>query len=222
MIFLFCNHQYGFQFIQTAEKYANKNKVALTLVFSDQKTLPKSPLKNLVARTRHIFQILAKKTQMESSNRVSVVFSNNINSKAFKKSIPKRSHGIVAGFNQIFHKDIISRFESLVNFHPSVLPYYRGPVPSYWCIYNGENNTGFTLHQVTEEIDRGRVLFQGSVHIEDGVDESALDQDIALIACPILKLYLDHIVLKTTWKQETLRADEIYNHHISYLSFPDC
>jgi methionyl-tRNA formyltransferase len=108
-----------------------------------------------------------------------------------------------------------------VNFHPSLLPLYRGPVPSYWCIINEEQATGYTLHEVTTKIDCGKVLFQEVVRIEAGIDEASLDQEIAKNACLTLKRYLDNLYLRTPFEPRTVDAYEVYRNHVSYASFPE-
>ena len=47
-----------------------------------------------------------------------------------------------------------------INIHPSLLPSYRGPVPTAWAIQNGETNFGITIHYMDEGIDTGDILVQ--------------------------------------------------------------
>lgn len=44
------------------------------------------------------------------------------------------------------------------NFHPGVLPWYRGAGAYSWAIINGEFETGVTLHKIDKDIDHGDVL----------------------------------------------------------------
>lgn len=48
-----------------------------------------------------------------------------------------------------------------VNFHPSILPQYRGPDPLFWQIKNGVTETGITAHKVDKNFDSGPII-----HIE--------------------------------------------------------
>ena len=52
------------------------------------------------------------------------------------------------------------------NLHGSLLPKYRGRVPSNWAIINGETETGVTLHHMTPGIDDGDIVAQQSVSID--------------------------------------------------------
>lgn len=47
------------------------------------------------------------------------------------------------------------------NFHPGVLPWYRGAGAYSWAIINGEFETGVTLHRIDKDIDHGEVI---SIH----------------------------------------------------------
>ena len=54
-----------------------------------------------------------------------------------------------------------------INIHPSILPYYRGPVPTAWAIENGENEFGITIHYMDYSIDTGDILIQKNYPILD-------------------------------------------------------
>lgn len=47
------------------------------------------------------------------------------------------------------------------NFHPGVLPWYRGAGAYSWSIINGEFETGVTLHEIDKDIDHGDVIAIG-------------------------------------------------------------
>jgi methionyl-tRNA formyltransferase len=220
MIYLFCNQQYGLQLMQTATAYSKNNKVALSIVFSYRRPLIKNKVKKMIFHYRYVLRKFIQEKHLSLCYGVPFVLTENVNSESFLKRITPRSHGVIAGFNQIFRKETIARFETIVNFHPSILPLYRGPVPSYWCIFNGERATGYTLHEITEKIDEGRTLFQEVVEIDEEIEESALDEKIASAACPTLVMYLNYIHEKTSWKTKTVNAYKIYDKHVSYTSFP--
>ena len=52
-----------------------------------------------------------------------------------------------------------------LNMHGSLLPKYRGRVPVNWAIIHGENETGSTLHYMTEKPDNGDIVAQQAVPI---------------------------------------------------------
>lgn len=57
-----------------------------------------------------------------------------------------------------------------INYHPSLLPKYRGGSAINWAIINGETETGVTIHQIDEGVDTGPVIMQEKVSI--GADDT--------------------------------------------------
>ena len=53
----------------------------------------------------------------------------------------------------------IPRF-GMINVHGEVLPWFRGAQSIIWPIYEDISHTGFTIHQINENIDRGNILYQ--------------------------------------------------------------
>ena len=51
------------------------------------------------------------------------------------------------------------------NMHGSLLPKYRGRVPTNWAVLNGETETGATLHEMAEKPDAGALIGQTAVPI---------------------------------------------------------
>ncbi len=63
-----------------------------------------------------------------------------------------------------------------INFHPSLLPLYRGPRPIQWQLINGERHGGCTAHFMVEKVDRGPVILQKTIDIALGDDGHTLRQ----------------------------------------------
>ncbi|PLZ03632.1 formyltransferase [Burkholderia sp. WAC0059] len=51
------------------------------------------------------------------------------------------------------------------NMHGSLLPKYRGRVPTNWAVLNGETETGATLHEMAAKPDAGAIVAQTPVPI---------------------------------------------------------
>ncbi len=70
-----------------------------------------------------------------------------------------------------YYRDILSAdildipASGCFNLHGSLLPKYRGRVPTNWAIINGETETGVTLHSMTPGIDNGDIVAQQTVAI---------------------------------------------------------
>lgn len=54
---------------------------------------------------------------------------------------------------------------TIINFHYSLLPVYRGVNIPTWVIYNEEKYTGVTWHYVTDQIDHGKIIAQKEIEI---------------------------------------------------------
>lgn len=48
----------------------------------------------------------------------------------------------------------------MIQYHPSLLPKYRGPSAIGWAIANGERETGLTIFRPTDGLDEGPVIVQ--------------------------------------------------------------
>ncbi len=54
------------------------------------------------------------------------------------------------------------------NLHPSMLPSLRGPEPIFWALRNGLEETGVTVHRLTNQFDAGEIYAQEPVAIPFG------------------------------------------------------
>jgi methionyl-tRNA formyltransferase len=53
-----------------------------------------------------------------------------------------------------------------INYHPSLLPKYRGGSAINWAVISGETETGVTIHQIDEGVDTGPIILQEKVVID--------------------------------------------------------
>ncbi|MCR4880732.1 MAG: methionyl-tRNA formyltransferase [bacterium] len=74
----------------------------------------------------------------------------------------------VCSYNYLLPKELyeIPKLGTL-NFHPSLLPDYRGANPYFHAINNGETKTGITMHFLDEGFDTGDIVEQIEVPIYD-------------------------------------------------------
>ncbi len=54
----------------------------------------------------------------------------------------------------------------MVNLHSEILPQFQGAQSIIWPIYEGVENTGFTIHQIDKGIDTGVILYQKKYPID--------------------------------------------------------
>jgi len=208
MIYLFSNLPYGARFLEIARSLASKRGANVVVVFS--------------ARDLDISLLRRKTKELKFYIRkgISVRLVEDVNADSFRRRLKPGDHGIIAGFSQIFRQETIEDFATLVNFHSSILPLYRGPVPSYWCIRNGEKCTGFTLHKVTKKIDQGEILYQEAAPIEETDTPEILKRRIFLSASKTFEKYLEFLLDGGKWEKREVDAFEIYENHVGYATFP--
>lgn len=80
-----------------------------------------------------------------------------------------------------------------INVHPSLLPVNRGPLPLFWTFYEGQKETGITIHRMTEKLDSGPILEQEAIAVPEGISYTELELLCAqlggrLLTCAIEKL----------------------------------
>jgi methionyl-tRNA formyltransferase len=80
----------------------------------------------------------------------------------------------IAG-NQVFKRPLIDLApKGCINLHTALLPKYRGLMPSFWVLKNGEKETGVSVFLVDEDIDSGPILVQNRVEIGDRSQEELI------------------------------------------------
>jgi methionyl-tRNA formyltransferase len=102
---------------------------------------------------------------------------------------------IMATFKQILKKNVIQLPPlGVINFHPSLLPQFRGPCPTTAALLNGEKITGVTVHYVTEDLDEGNILLQRSIDIQEIDNDGQLRQKLASLAGELVPECIDNFV----------------------------
>lgn len=69
--------------------------------------------------------------------------------------------GVVCSYSFKLSGDFLSTTDlGYINCHPSALPYYRGAMPYFHIIKNGEKQSGITLHFMDNDFDTGDIVYQ--------------------------------------------------------------
>lgn len=69
---------------------------------------------------------------------------------------------------QVFKEELLNLpTHGVINVHGSLLPNYRGLLPSFWYLYNDEKVGGATVHYMSAMIDDGSIIEQASIDISD-------------------------------------------------------
>jgi methionyl-tRNA formyltransferase len=105
-------------------------------------------------------------------NRVNVLKYKNVNSDTFAHFAQESKVDLIVSVaaSQIFKPGILRvPKKCCINIHNAPLPYYRGMMPSFWQMYHGEKYALTTVHEMVEEVDRGRIVYQDRIPIQKGI-----------------------------------------------------
>ena len=93
----------------------------------------------------------------------------------------------IAG-NEIFRQPFIELAPlGCLNLHTALLPKYRGLMPSFWVLRNGETETGVSVFYVDEGIDSGPILVQERIAIGNMTQRELIRESKALGMRAIIK-----------------------------------
>ena len=82
---------------------------------------------------------------------------------------------VLAGFMRVLGTGLVRRYEGrMINIHPSLLPLYPGLHTHRRALDDGVRVHGCTVHYVSPDVDRGPIIAQGVVPVQDGDDEATL------------------------------------------------
>jgi methionyl-tRNA formyltransferase len=76
------------------------------------------------------------------------------------------------------------------NVHPSDLPRWRGPDPSYWVIRSGESTTAICVHALTERLDEGDIARRVEVPVRWWESGGALAARLEREAAEVLGAFI--------------------------------
>lgn len=116
---------------------------------------------------------------------IPVFIGENVNSERSIANLTnlKPDYIIVSSFDQIVKKQVIDIPKyGIINFHPSLLPKYRGPNPISWVLINGEKVTGLTIHRLVRGIDSGNVLYQEQLEVDKQDNLGSLYNKLSVLA----------------------------------------
>lgn len=95
---------------------------------------------------------------------------------------------------QIFRKPLIELApRGCLNIHGAILPRYRGVMPSFWMLANGEKQAGVSIFFVNEDIDAGELCGQRVFEISEDETLDAFLQRSKTVAAELLVEVLGEI-----------------------------
>lgn len=87
----------------------------------------------------------------------------DVNSAGFLDELRRAGPDLIVSVScpQIFKKPLIEMPPlGILNLHGAILPNYRGVMPSFWMLANGEAQAGVSIYFVNEKIDAGELCGQ--------------------------------------------------------------
>ncbi len=130
--------------------------------------------------------------QFAQDNKITVYKLDNL--KDFPQSL-KTEIGVCAVFGKIIPESLIAQFKhGIVNFHPSLLPKYRGPSPAIGTIINNDEYTGYSAILMDKKVDHGPLIFQKKLKLSPELNSQQHYQKLFSLmgenAHEIIKKYL--------------------------------
>jgi methionyl-tRNA formyltransferase len=114
-------------------------------------------------------------------------------------------------FRNIFPKKYIS-VPSLgfVNIHPSLLPKYRGSMPTLWALLNEEKTMGITMHYINQGIDTGDIISQKIYKVSPHTTGYQLHTALMVVGFQLFKETFPRILSKTAPRRKQHHTEATY------------
>ena len=88
---------------------------------------------------------------------------SDVNSDEFADYVKKNDIDLIVSYSapQIIREKLLNiPKHGIINVHGSLLPDYRGALPSFWYLYKDEKYGGATVHYMSKKIDDGDIILQ--------------------------------------------------------------
>lgn len=155
--------------------------------------------------------------QVANSWHIPYYYFDSVKSESFNKLLDETAPELLISLScpQILGKSIRDRFPAgCINVHGAPLPKYRGVMPSFWMLKNGEKYVASTVHDLEAKIDDGAILVQKQVEI--------LPTDSWHDVLVKTKTAGAHALVEavTQIKNKTVQRKENNREEATYFSFP--
>lgn len=116
---------------------------------------------------------------------VAVHGSGDVNSEQFRAMLRDEGVEFIVSISgtQLYRKALRTQTTyGIVNCHGALLPKYRGLMPSFWTLANGEKQGGVSVHYVDAKLDNGPIITQKryTIHPHDTLEDiMARGKDLA-------------------------------------------
>jgi len=149
---------------------------------------------------------------------VSHAVAGNVNAPEFIGELERREIDVVVSVScpQIFTTPLLEAPAlGCLNIHGALLPQYRGVMPSFWMLANGECEAGVTVYFMNEDIDAGEVAGQRSFEIMPAESLDGFLRRSKRIGADLLVQVLEEVSNGTVTRRPMNMSEG------SYYSWPD-
>lgn len=143
--------------------------------------------------------------------------NKNINSSESIKTLNNYNLDLVISIscNQIFRKKLLKLPKvGCLNLHTALLPNYKGLMPTFWALRNGEREIGVSIFFMDEGIDTGDILIQKIISIENNDTLESLIEKTKIAGMDALVEAIN-LIKRGNYKTVRFSPDEG-----TYYSFP--
>lgn len=156
-------------------------------------------------------------SQVARAYGVPYVHVDRLKGDAFTAAIDKYGGNLLISIScpQIIGKAIRDRFPlGAINLHGSPLPRYRGLMPAFWVLRNGEKETAITVHELDAKLDDGAILAQQPIPITADETWDSLVRKTKGAGAQLLISTIRQIADGTAQRRPNLESEA------TYFSFP--
>ena len=116
----------------------------------------------------------------------------SVNDEKFFEEIQKLKPDliIVGSWAEKFKSEILN-LVPCINFHPALLPKNRGANPYFWTIFLNQKVTGLTIHFMNEKFDKGDIILQEAITIDENETGASLKEKTTKLAKVMVGEFLD-------------------------------
>lgn len=129
---------------------------------------------------------------------------------------------VLAGYMRLLSSAFVQRFAGrLVNIHPSLLPRHKGLRTHERALADGDQRHGASVHFVTDDLDGGPLIRQGSIAIRaDDTPERLADRLMARVERRLYPAALEELIAaRVTWHAGQVWRDGSPQEHCPHVDY---
>tara|TARA_R100001443_G_C3310379_1_gene167567 strand:+ start:170 stop:832 length:663 start_codon:yes stop_codon:yes gene_type:complete len=107
---------------------------------------------------------------------------------------------------------------TFINFHPGMLPLFRGSFSTVHAMLNKSERTGGTWHYITEKVDQGNILDSVDVRIKPTSTAFSLNHEVFSLGIKELDIVLELVNRKSKGIKQSSKEGKFYKNKFPDLS----